>query len=834
VSPKNLTMNKVTSLFLSLLVSFFCAIPQSTIAQVEEAPSLTIGLDKLVFSKGIIDTEVLTALIASKQKELKNEFVKRTVLQRIYDQSSFASLNYATNVLNLVLEEKNKQVLKREILEYSANYALVYGFTELYLQMIAGIDGELKKCLDDLIKTVDANKLENGDGKILILPHLRPKESEAKIISKYKKKDMNEYNLANILLDMMYDNFRNSYTVQQKGFFVQALNQPEQYYEERSAFYQFLKEFPDAKNDLMTLKSDANRMIEFFIKYYDVLKESKLLQGGSLSDLEKNNIGKLYEYLKSKYDLIFNDISTNYNSILGNVEKLFDADTIFLRELDEVINLWSTIIQKEEIYKKDAEKLLAEQLFADENSTAVISDEFKTWLEEHVSNTKQLKYSLNILKNKQDSLSNGHAIKLSKIDADTIAVSIKGRLDIFNGFPIKEFIGNTNIQALVKDLKKKIRSYKTEWTSLEDRQTYKYFLQAIATLENTNGKFETFDFANYLTSELAPDLQLIEVGDTTMLNIVSSLELIAARIKRNNFAEILLAIEKNETINELFNKGDSIQIDSRKIIEFIRNLDNLDKAETYGFLFKVLNDAGNIFPNSTASRAFNAIVNNVKKYTEINADSNEISVDVESIIIDLHQRFTEHSNSSLDLYLMIGINQSTAINSNGLLYASEGERLNNIAFASEKIGVKWKVINWKKRFSYESGDKRRFLLFWDKPVWKTNARRYKDFPIINDFHLALYGSGLLYNIANTKTEKNYDAPLVGTSVGISGYNGIDFNIGIVQPVFAGITWNDVALQNSMINFGIDVRLSEYLQQVRLKRERNKQTKMKEAKSVKKR
>ena len=58
-------------------------------------------------------------------------------------------------------------------------------------------------------------------------------------------------------------------------------------------------------------------------------------------------------------------------------------------------------------------------------------------------------------------------------------------------------------------------------------------------------------------------------------------------------------------------------------------------------------------------------------------------------------------------------------------------------------------------------------------------------PIISDFYLFAYGSGLLYNIADLTTEgDHFNNSMVGIGVGLAFFNALDVNIWRASPMVA--------------------------------------------------
>lgn len=120
------------SLFVIVILTQLTA--TKTFAQ-EVSPSLSFGLDQVLFGKGIIDVELLTRIIEEKQDELKKRVIEQAVLEPIFKETSFATKNYVFSVVHDLLNEKDKNVIKKNVMEQTVNYAVIYSIAEMYVQL---------------------------------------------------------------------------------------------------------------------------------------------------------------------------------------------------------------------------------------------------------------------------------------------------------------------------------------------------------------------------------------------------------------------------------------------------------------------------------------------------------------------------------------------------------------------------------------------------------------------------------------------------------------------------------------------------------------------------
>lgn len=124
-------MNQSLSLLLLLagLVAFTSIQAQGV------APTLSFGLDRVLFGHSPLDTDLLASIIADKQDDLKKRIVEKEILSPSLGNSAFVTQNYVYAIIKNLMNEKDKNILKKEVMEQTSNYALVYTLSEMYLQL---------------------------------------------------------------------------------------------------------------------------------------------------------------------------------------------------------------------------------------------------------------------------------------------------------------------------------------------------------------------------------------------------------------------------------------------------------------------------------------------------------------------------------------------------------------------------------------------------------------------------------------------------------------------------------------------------------------------------
>lgn len=194
-------------------------------------------------------------------------------------------------------------------------------------------------------------------------------------------------------------------------------------------------------------------------------------------------------------------------------------------------------------------------------------------------------------------------------------------------------------------------------------------------------------------------------------------------------------------------------------------------------------------------------------------------IDAEGLISNLYDKFASNNRRSTVSkktgyliprpFLIIGATHSGAFNSNNQLLVKDNSvsNLNNIYFASEKIGLKFTFIDRKYTHSFEPGEEFKYRgkkTYWVKPQTE---------PIISRWELYLYGSGLLYNIVDIKSQENFNYTLVGSALGVTFFNGLMLNAGVALPINAKSDLN----QKYLYTFSFDIPIIEYITAVRKKR-----------------
>lgn len=317
-------------------------------------------------------------------------------------------------------------------------------------------------------------------------------------------------------------------------------------------------------------------------------------------------------------------------------------------------------------------------------------------------------------------------------------------------------------------------------------------------------------------------LRNLKSADTTAVKIIrEKMETVYSSFKSNTFGDtdLLLLYNKleatgfkQETITDsTYNAAKNIL---RKAITALKTYSDNNLIGTISeFLldYTLIEFAPNEGEDGLASQGQEGVPQKEKKGI--------LYIDAEGLISNLYDKFASNNKRSTVAlkhgafiprpFFIIGATHSGALNSNNQLLVKDGavSNLNNIYFANEKIGLKFTFFDRKYTHSFEPGEEFKYR------GRKTHWVRPQSEPLISRGELYLYGSGLLYNIVDIKSQENFNYTLVGSAFGITFFNGLMLNGGIALPINAK---NDLS-NKYLYTLSFDIPIIEYITAVRKKR-----------------
>lgn len=376
----------------------------------------------------------------------------------------------------------------------------------------------------------------------------------------------------------------------------------------------------------------------------------------------------------------------------------------------------------------------------------------------------------------------------------------------------------TDLKSFLPELNQKVENLIKEMISVGEMtperkdeinnltSIYFYLDKAIKQMSNFDNSSITADVLYTIYREFIPVLKKQSYGNVQYLNIIADLDVSCAKL-----AVLLLKNNKtvfnteNGTVNDFF-------LLASKLYEF-------DKANTFSEYMKLIEDIGYIFPDEDIKSSLSTIVSFVKDYTAIGTDNEGkevINFNVESFIVKL-QNIKSYKHSRWQFHFTVGLNNAYF---NNKLTLKDGSVIRNLSYVSEKIGVKYKIKDWGFYYSRNPGET--YSMTGKNPFKRsvfTKTAPPKE-PLVSNLHIVAYGSGLLYNLVNAKTNSEFNMPLVGAGLGVTFSNALDFNLSIGVPLFS-----DKSIKTSFdypfINFGFDIQFIEYYNRLTAKRNANK-------------
>lgn len=243
-----------------------------------------------------------------------------------------------------------------------------------------------------------------------------------------------------------------------------------------------------------------------------------------------------------------------------------------------------------------------------------------------------------------------------------------------------------------------------------------------------------------------------------------------------------------------------------------------------GTIFKLFLKSVELFRNDLGQNSIIArIADIIAKYVITDPEKEDplsrygFAIDVEAIILALEDRLIDKGSSpskrclfNLRPFMTIGLNYGYFGAPSETFEAVDDRGLEQVAWAGEKIGLKWRIWDWKytrgqptgEWFMYHGSYHRRFV-------------RPRE-PVISNWHASLYASGLLYNIADLRTDETFGKPVLGLGSGVTFFNGMEMNLSYAGPIVVDAVSNGYEVRG-FANVGFDIPIFEYIRAARAKR-----------------
>jgi hypothetical protein len=280
--------------------------------------------------------------------------------------------------------------------------------------------------------------------------------------------------------------------------------------------------------------------------------------------------------------------------------------------------------------------------------------------------------------------------------------------------------------------------------------------------------------------------------DPALLNSIDTIE--------THILRPILDFYRNDTTNPLNNTW--VYNNLENFIQLLSLGYQFDDTAPFSSSVKILSDLQGVIPNDRINDVISLLNTFVKDFISIQKDNEGkelIAFNVESYLSHLSQIKPDKYRKGSFLF---------TVGTGNIWFdtpyrTDASSTISTLGFVSEKIGFKFKVIdkNWKSRSPGDS-----YKSIWGYYYTKLSPPKE---PLISDVHLLFYGSGILYNIINTSTNKNFTSPIVSAGFGVTFFNNLDFNLSVGTVPNTSIS----TLNNTFYGIGFDVPFMEYLERV---------------------
>jgi hypothetical protein len=623
---------------------------------------------------------------------------------------------------------------------------------------------------------------------------------------------------------MMFNAVLDDRVLRSKGFFENALYFDLDYYRATSKYHNLPgHRFKYAMyNDIKRFVSDVANWYESFEELAQILENRDVIDKDVLTTLDLELTAKMEIAERGVVALKQEKASAETEKLkaqLSQLESKSSKNAVLLKRLEKsqeetIDNLLSTfpdtlLVEDVEVMKElcmnDSLPITINTLIGERNDLS-----FSSKIGEMIEIINEINQSIREAKQSKELFNNGQ----QNVEQAFLQIENAAQVEDIKVPYILELLGE-ELQLIADG---NSGSYGREYDSIIMRLYKNYYY-----VKNNSDEINTLAYLKWANEELMPDLAYINLkAEGKLKNVIRLSEALNALIEIGIYEPILEHFKSNNTSQQfknLLNQADGFHAN---YLKFFQRLDELGEMETYYYLLNEMLLAHESCGNEDVSTAVKLIVGSVEKYTSFERSDDVIEMDVENIILTLANKYGNRDKNPLHFYMTVGMNNAFSYNENSLV-DGDGNSISNFAFASEKIGVRLNLWNWKMRRSYEYGETRPF----GKKKFTSSKRYYMSDPIVSNIHVLAYGSGLLYHLTDLGTAKNLNTTFIGTGLGLSFYNKLNFNTSVLFPVKMD---EQFAFNSPVLNIGFDILFVDYLSELNKKRKAKKEIKKVEDKN----
>lgn len=783
--------------------SFIVLMHQISPAQDEpghRAPTLQVGLSGLSFNRGDLDAALVAEIIAEKQKEVKIKLVKNMLLKKLQlDNGLFYA--FIDQNIEILLTEKDEDTRVKNLLENIVNLAFVVSYAEYYVSSIKPNTTEWTN-LKNLAEAmgVDGNLFAGPKLSLLDFARVKPLgSSSGKTLIKNDTPESYQRNIRNkfvgVLLDLFAEVVRQNPSLKTLG--VLRTNYLQNY---------------SSMNSYLQLKDE--RVNPALLPLITKLQGELNLTGYPQQILIME---KIRTRLKTGVDTLLTEadekLASGYAELLKNsvnkltvaIDKLPEDEKVFGFAYNENYQrargtgLFTSIIKTR--YSIDIQALTPNQKKQWSWLYRYLEAEFKLQFFEGLLNKKSVAdvvfadvaHNLSIHV-KYFNLIKSFAAKGNNFDSVATKLSTE-----FSCGDVTTYLGN--MRTSISSARTSIRTL-TQLTIDEKRALEKVgdFMDQLRYV-----KLNRYEYMRRYEEEIRPGLISLSKYSEDFMEAGRNMEGVVNCILKS-------ATDELKSININLNPS---------FIDLFTRLDEFNKVETFAQFVNHLSDAGDLFSDEEMRKSINKVLTFVRSYLKVVDDENgkmAITLDVEGFLLNM-QRIPYNRWRPFSLHFTVGAN-TTFFNSD--LVLPDASTLRNYSFIGEKIGVKFKLYDWKYLNSFSKGE----TFTYRNRLYVRNTAPHE--PVISNIHLLAYGSGLLYNLVNTGNTSNFNSPLLGIGLGITFFNDLDFNLSVGTPLVKDKSFRASGVPD-FFSIGFDIQFIEYYNRLQQKRRANQtQKKLSEA------
>ncbi len=230
------------------------------------------------------------------------------------------------------------------------------------------------------------------------------------------------------------------------------------------------------------------------------------------------------------------------------------------------------------------------------------------------------------------------------------------------------------------------------------------------------------------------------------------------KIKEEEFLQIIgMEITKNLAVAEASNVNGYLKI----LIPYIFKKPTLDDYKTIVASVKkqLQSDTDFYGENKRYLAHLLNIVEHLDNYVYVNS-SNKLDIKIEPALVELSKSLKKRRNKYFEMLLDVGMNYS---------WLDNKDENGSVQFVSEKIGLRFKLWNWKYTWSHKPNE-------WYSYHGCQYRGSNKGVPYFSDIYLTGFASGLLYNISYLNSDDTFNQPIVGGGLGVTFSNDLRVSI----------------------------------------------------------